>query len=93
MSFLQQLQDAKRVADCLKKGLRIANHCMDTAVQVQLYVEILNFYVFFFEKGNEQVIFVTFFFNFKTFTLLKKIFTDYGSSSKSVNWQDSRRFA
>lgn len=44
-----------RVVECLKKGLRIAKQCMDVSVQVQLFVELLNHYVYFLEKGNEQV--------------------------------------
>ena len=42
--------------ECLKKGLRIANQCMDSSVQVQLFVEVLNHYIYFYEKGNDQVI-------------------------------------
>lgn len=49
-----ELRDGKRVLECLKKGVRIAKQCMDLSVQVQLFVELLNHYVFFFEKGNEQ---------------------------------------
>lgn len=41
--------------ECLKKGLRIANQCMDASVQVQLFVEVLNHYIYFYEKGNNQV--------------------------------------
>lgn len=50
------MRDGKRVMECLKKGLRIANQCMDACVQVQLFVEVLNHYVYFYEKGNSQVI-------------------------------------
>ena len=41
--------------ECLKKAGRIAQQCMDTSVQVQLLVELLNTYILFYEKGNEQV--------------------------------------
>lgn len=41
--------------ECLKKGVRIANQCMDSSVQVQLFIELLNHYIFFFERGNEFV--------------------------------------
>ena len=41
--------------ECLKKSLRIANQCMDPTVQVQLFVEILNRYLYYFEKENEAV--------------------------------------
>lgn len=57
VEFLQffQLKDGKRVLECLKKGVRIANQCMDSSVQVQLFIELLNHYIFFFERGNEFV--------------------------------------
>ncbi|ELU14760.1 hypothetical protein CAPTEDRAFT_161426 [Capitella teleta] len=51
----EEMKDGKRVMECLKKGLRIANQCMDACVQVQLFVEVLNHYVYFYEKGNTQV--------------------------------------
>ena len=41
--------------ECLKKAGRIAQQCMDTSVQVQLLVELLNTYMLFYEKGNDQV--------------------------------------
>jgi len=50
-----ECRDGKRVMECLKKSLRIANQCMDPTVQVQLFVEILNRYLYYFEKGNEAV--------------------------------------
>ncbi|XP_069112436.1 vacuolar protein sorting-associated protein 35-like [Argopecten irradians] len=49
------MQDGKRVADCLKKGVKIANQCMDDSVQVQLYVELLNHYIYYYEKGCDQI--------------------------------------
>ncbi|KAL3286540.1 hypothetical protein HHI36_001045 [Cryptolaemus montrouzieri] len=51
----QEAHNGKRVVECLKKGLRIAKQCMDNSVQVQLFVELLNHYIYFFEKGNDQV--------------------------------------
>ncbi|PIK44550.1 putative vacuolar protein sorting-associated protein 35 [Apostichopus japonicus] len=45
----------ERVVECLKKALRIAKQCMDPTVQVQLFVEILNRYLYFFEKGNDKI--------------------------------------
>ena len=51
----KEMQDESKVLDCLKKGIRIANQCMDTSVQVQLYVELLNHYIYFYEKGNSAV--------------------------------------
>lgn len=49
------MQDGNKVLDCLKKGIRIASQCMDTSVQVQLYVELLNHYIYFHEKENSSV--------------------------------------
>lgn len=49
------MQDGNKVLDCLKKGIRIASQCMDTSVQVQLYVELLNHYIYFYEKENSSV--------------------------------------
>nr|XP_002740147.1 PREDICTED: vacuolar protein sorting-associated protein 35 [Saccoglossus kowalevskii] len=51
----KEIQDGKRVMECLKKSLRIANQCMDNSVQVQLFVEILNRYIYFYERGNDAV--------------------------------------
>ncbi|XP_022186248.1 vacuolar protein sorting-associated protein 35 isoform X2 [Nilaparvata lugens] len=51
----QEIHDGKKVLDCLKKGVRIASQCMDLFVQTQLLVELLNYYIYFYEKGNEQV--------------------------------------
>ncbi|CAG0880651.1 unnamed protein product [Darwinula stevensoni] len=49
------LHDGKSVNDCLKKAIRTANNCMDKSVQVQLYVETLSLFVYFFERNNDQV--------------------------------------
>ncbi|KAK7114883.1 vacuolar protein sorting-associated protein 35-like [Littorina saxatilis] len=50
-----EMHDAKKTTDCLKKGVKIANQCMDSSVQVQLFVEVLNHYIYFYEKGCEQI--------------------------------------
>ena len=42
--------------ECMKKSLKIANQCMDPSLQVQLFIEVLNRYVYFYQKGNEAVI-------------------------------------
>lgn len=49
------MRDEKRTLECLKKGARIASQCLDTGVQVQLYVELLNHYLFYFERGNTLI--------------------------------------
>ncbi|KAL8945024.1 MAG: hypothetical protein Q9216_000008 [Gyalolechia sp. 2 TL-2023] len=48
-------RDGKRVLECLQRALRVADACMDTAVSVELFVEILNQYVYYFDQQNETV--------------------------------------
>ncbi|KAI3863233.1 hypothetical protein MKX03_011656, partial [Papaver bracteatum] len=56
------LKDGERVLLCLKRALRIANAAQQMASAtrgssgpVTLFVEILNKYLYFFEKGNPQI--------------------------------------
>lgn len=51
----QPHRDGKRVLECLQRALRVADACMDTAVSVELFVEILNRYVYYFDQENEAV--------------------------------------
>ncbi|XP_065913927.1 vacuolar protein sorting-associated protein 35-like [Dysidea avara] len=51
----EQCHDGKRVGECLKKSARIANQCMDASVQAQLLVELLNSYMYFYEKNNGEI--------------------------------------
>lgn len=51
----EEIRVGERVVECLKKALRIAKQCMDPTVQVQLFVEILNRYLYFYEKGNDKI--------------------------------------
>lgn len=56
LTMIQQLyRDGKRVLECLQRALRVADACMDTAVSVELFVEILNRYVYYFDQQNETV--------------------------------------
>ncbi|EER26501.1 Vacuolar protein sorting-associated protein 35 containing protein [Coccidioides posadasii C735 delta SOWgp] len=48
-------RDGKRVLECLQRALRVADACMDTAVSVELFIEILNRYVYYFDQQNESV--------------------------------------
>ena len=48
-------RDGKRVFECLQRALRVADGCMDLGVSVELFVEILNRSLYYFERGNEQV--------------------------------------
>ncbi|KAG7267128.1 hypothetical protein CRUP_021778 [Coryphaenoides rupestris] len=51
----EEIRDGKRVMECLKKALKIANQCMDPSLQVQLFIEILNRYICFYERENDAV--------------------------------------
>lgn len=51
----EEMRDEKRTLECLKKGARIASQCIDPSVRVQLYVELLNHYLFYFERGNSLI--------------------------------------
>lgn len=53
--MVQLYRDGKRVLECLQRALRVADACMDTAVSVELFVEILNRYVYYFEQENDAV--------------------------------------
>lgn len=48
-------RDGKRVLECLQRALRVADACMDAAVSVELFVEILNQYVYYFDQENDAV--------------------------------------
>lgn len=52
----EEMRDEKRTLECLKKGARIASQCLDTGVQVQLYVELLNSYLYYYERGNSLIL-------------------------------------
>jgi hypothetical protein len=60
MVYPQLYRDGKRVLECLQRALRVADACMDTAVSVELFVEILNRYVYYFDQQNEAVGFSSF---------------------------------
>ena len=49
------LREGQRVVECLRKALKIANQCMEAAAQVQLFVEVLNYYLYYYEKECESV--------------------------------------
>ncbi|ESO10541.1 hypothetical protein HELRODRAFT_96873 [Helobdella robusta] len=51
----QEMRDGPKVNECLKKAIRIATSCMDKTVQLQLFVEILNKYIYYYEKGCDEV--------------------------------------
>eukprot|EP01098_Paradermamoeba_levis_P003435 TRINITY_DN1567_c0_g1_i1.p1 TRINITY_DN1567_c0_g1~~TRINITY_DN1567_c0_g1_i1.p1 ORF type:complete len:801 (-),score=266.26 TRINITY_DN1567_c0_g1_i1:33-2435(-) len=49
-------KDGKRVLECLQKALKIADTCMDSSMNVHLFVEILDHYLYYFENKNESVL-------------------------------------
>ncbi|KDN59850.1 putative vacuolar protein sorting-associated protein 35 [Colletotrichum sublineola] len=48
-------RDGKRVLECLQRALRVADSCMETATSIELFVEILDRYVYYFEQQNAAV--------------------------------------
>ncbi|KAH6610092.1 hypothetical protein Trco_000112 [Trichoderma cornu-damae] len=51
----QLYRDGKRVLECLQRALRVADSCMETATSIELFVEILDRYVYYFDQQNESV--------------------------------------
>lgn len=51
----QLYRDGKRVLECLQRALRVADTCMETATSIELFVEILDRYVYYFDQQNESV--------------------------------------
>lgn len=41
--------------ECLQRALRVADSCMETATSIELFVEILDRYVYYFDQQNESV--------------------------------------
>ncbi|KAI1196724.1 vacuolar protein sorting-associated protein 35 [Nemania serpens] len=48
-------RDGKRVLECLQRALRVADSCMEQATSIELFVEILDRYVYYFDQANESV--------------------------------------
>lgn len=48
-------RDGKRVLECLQKSLRIASSCFEEVVSVQLYVDALDKYLYYFEHGVAEI--------------------------------------
>ncbi|QRW05846.1 vacuolar protein sorting-associated protein 35 [Ceratobasidium sp. AG-Ba] len=55
MELIQPRRDGKRVLECLQKSLRIASSCFEEVVSVQLYVDALDKYLYYFERGVAEV--------------------------------------
>jgi vacuolar protein sorting-associated protein 35 len=50
-------RNSKRVLECLQKALKIADSVMDHAISVGLFVEILEKYLWYYNKQNDEVLF------------------------------------
>ena len=50
----QLYRDGKRVLECLQRALRAADSCMETATSIELFVEILDRYVYYFDEVKWQ---------------------------------------
>jgi len=48
-------RDGKRVLECLQRALRVADSCMEQSTSIELFVEILDRYVYYFDQQNESV--------------------------------------
>ncbi|KAJ3216747.1 Vacuolar protein sorting-associated protein 35 [Dinochytrium kinnereticum] len=48
-------RDGKKVLECLQKALKVADSVMDQSVNVELFVEILEKYVWYFERRNDAI--------------------------------------
>jgi vacuolar protein sorting-associated protein 35 len=49
------LRDGQRVAECLKKAIKVASQCMEDFTQINSYVYILSHYLHFYELGCDKV--------------------------------------
>eukprot|EP00984_Skeletonema_dohrnii_P025560 scaffold14728_cov100-Skeletonema_dohrnii-CCMP3373.AAC.6 len=46
----------QRVLECLQRGLKIADACSrQSSANIQLFVEILDYYVYYYEVGNPAI--------------------------------------
>lgn len=48
-------KNGKRVLECLQKALKIADSVMDQTVNVELFIEILERYIWYFQEKNEMI--------------------------------------
>lgn len=70
-------RDGKRALECLQKALKIADSCMDAVSNVELFVEILNRYAYYFEKGNDAV---------RNLNILKRVLSNSVGHCQILEW-------
>jgi vacuolar protein sorting-associated protein 35 len=51
----RKYHDGRRVLECLQRSLKIADVCMTSSQHVNLFVEILDQYLFYFEQNNPAI--------------------------------------
>jgi len=51
---VKELQDAKKVVDCIRKALKTADKCLEAFVRMQLWIEILEKIYFYKSEGLEN---------------------------------------
>lgn len=51
----EEIRDADKVSACLKKAMKLTSQVMDTSAQVQLYNELLNVYIYFFNQKHPSI--------------------------------------
>lgn len=51
----EQVRDNEKVLACLKKATKLTAQVMDQSAQIQLYNELLNTYVYFFNQNHPDV--------------------------------------
>ncbi|CAF3658561.1 unnamed protein product, partial [Rotaria sp. Silwood1] len=49
------VRDGEKVLACLKKATKLTTQLMDQSVQVQLYNELLNTYIYFFNQNHPDI--------------------------------------
>ncbi|CAF4241158.1 unnamed protein product, partial [Rotaria socialis] len=51
----EQVRDGEKVLACLKKATKLTTQIMDQSVQVQLYNELLNCYIYYFNQNHPDI--------------------------------------
>ena len=86
---VNKYSNPQRVLECLQRGLKIADACtMTSSINVQLFVEILDYYVYYYEIQNPSI---TDKFVSGLIALINKHFDSIGISGSSAI-SDSRAY-
>lgn len=48
-------RDSRRVMECLQRSLKIADVCMASSAQLDLFVELLDSYLYYYETNNDKI--------------------------------------